>query len=194
LDSNGKQIDSLIDIKTQRKIFVGTSNGLLYQYTGQDSTGKNKVKLVDSVYHYTTDLALTLGDLTGDDKLDFIIGQKSGGISVLLKDGGNIVAPPPIDTTDTTDTTSIYESTQNNSAILKVYPNPTSGTFTIEIGGESDLDNAAQIRDLTGRVVLNGNNVQERTFDISDLPAGIYWLEISIESKKMYQQIVKVDH
>jgi len=193
LDSSGVPLDTVTDIKKQRKIFIGTSTGSMFLYTGLDSTGTNKVAVQDSTYHYTTDLALTLGDISGDDKLDFIIGQKSGGISVLLKDGGNIVPPPPVDTTDTNDTLDVIQE-RNSSNIIKVYPNPTSGIFTLEITGDHELVAPIVLRDLTGRVVLNGTNEANRTFNVSELPAGVYWLEISSDGKKMYQQIVKVDH
>jgi hypothetical protein len=187
LDSNGKPLDSITDMKTQRKIFVGTSNGYLFQYTGIDSTGINPVNKAGSVYHYTTDLAITLGDITGDNKLDFMIGQKSGGISVLLKDGGNIVAPPkPKDTTD------VVEIKSNNIGI-KVYPNPSSGLINLEIDGDKELDAPAKIRDLVGRVVFTGESNKSLIFNLSDLPSGMYWLELSIENKKMYQQFLKVE-
>ncbi|MBD78868.1 MAG: hypothetical protein CL840_08100 [Crocinitomicaceae bacterium] len=189
LDTAGKLIDSITDIKSQRNIFVGTSTGSLFRYVGIDSTGINLLMpSLDSVYHYTTDLSISLGDITGDDKLDFIIGQKSGGISALLKDGGNIVLPPP---EDTTDTVGVIQFSYNND--VNIYPNPTTGKIYVEFDPQQKLDTPIQIRDLSGRVVFVGPLTEDSSVDLSAFPTGVYWLEISFDNQKQFKKVVKVD-
>lgn len=67
----------------------------------------------------------------------------------------------------------------------KVYPNPSSGIFNIEIS-EKDSDNSLIVYDLTGRIVLNKKieNILE-TIDLSHLSAGIYILTVNHQSQKI---------
>tara|TARA_B100000508_G_scaffold135364_1_gene127088 strand:- start:54157 stop:55014 length:858 start_codon:yes stop_codon:yes gene_type:complete len=186
LDTAGKPIDSITNIKAQRHVFVGTSNGYLFSYSGLDSTGLNDIhQNRDSVYHYTTDLSIAFKDITGDDKPDFILGQKSGGVSVLLKDRGEIVIPPP------PNPKSIERPEEESS--FNVYPNPTTGKMNVELFNSQSTAYSFQIRDSSGRVLLTGSTIKDEALDLSALPIGVYWLELSVDYKKMYRKVVKVD-
>ncbi|MGZ4075651.1 MAG: T9SS type A sorting domain-containing protein [Bacteroidia bacterium] len=79
-------------------------------------------------------------------------------------------------------TTGISEKEKTN---YKVYPNPSSGIFNIEISSE-EVNKTVYITDLTGRVVFTDiveNNF--KTIDLSDLSSGIYILMINNHSQKL---------
>ena len=70
-------------------------------------------------------------------------------------------------------------------AELKVYPNPTHGTLTID--AEDVL--TVEAFDLAGRKVVTLDGV--KTFDISHLPSGTYTLRIKTERGETVRRIVK---
>lgn len=78
------------------------------------------------------------------------------------------------------DLTSINETLANSK--VKLYPNPTDGQLTIEM---TDFHHKGDIQfyDLGGRLVRSvaGPTHSNATFtvDLSDLPAGMYWLKMS---------------
>lgn len=189
IDSTGKAIDSLTDISKERHVFVGNSEGVIKRYVGLDSTGLNPLAKIDELYMFTKNVSLASGDITGDGKYDFIIGQSSGGVSVLLKDGGNIVLPPPVDTTDTTSI--IYENDLDRS--VKIYPNPTNDIVNIVISNSDNNDNSIELIDVSGRVLIQKSMKLELQLDLNSVPAGVYWLSVTQGDQKIFRQVVKVD-
>ena len=83
----------------------------------------------------------------------------------------------------------VENSTQN----LLVYPNPTSGIFTID-RNNTDLDGCCfRIYDAFGKLLISNNLTKEsNTIDLSNQPAGIYFLQL-IEDGRIagFQKIVK---
>lgn len=79
-----------------------------------------------------------------------------------------------------------------NSDMIKVYPNPSSGLVNIRINqfvGKINL----QVVDLNGRVVYsleNGNFNIEKTIDLSSFQSGVYILKINGESLNYTQKMV----
>lgn len=72
---------------------------------------------------------------------------------------------------------------------FSIFPNPANHQITIK---RDQFESAVsyQIRDLTGRLVLNGNAaLQEFSVDVSKLPSGPYFIEISSELGRSVQQI-----
>lgn len=75
---------------------------------------------------------------------------------------------------------SLTEMPEGLSGDAKIYPNPSSGRFTVELLGDlSELTSLITIYDLTGRLVREWN-VSENpvTLDLSDQPAGAYLVHI----------------
>ena len=75
---------------------------------------------------------------------------------------------------------------------LNVYPNPSSGTFTVDIPQVAGAFTVV-ITDITGHVIesKNGSNshAQKMTFTLSDLPAGTYLLAVNTAAKTYRQKI-----
>jgi hypothetical protein len=71
------------------------------------------------------------------------------------------------------------------SGLLSIYPNPTSGTITVK--GLDYENQAIEIYNvsgqLTGKSLLNG--VGFKTFSISNLPAGMYFIKVGENVKKL---------
>ena len=65
-------------------------------------------------------------------------------------------------------------STITPSISVRMYPNPNSGIFTLELG--DDVQHTAIITDATGRVVGEGTVTHSRQFDLSSLADGLYYL------------------
>lgn len=77
--------------------------------------------------------------------------------------------------------------TEISSLQLAVYPNPTAGLFTIQNGtGLSELNYT--VADMTGKSIRKGTITGENlVMDISELPSGIYLL--NLENNKMVQTV-----
>lgn len=78
----------------------------------------------------------------------------------------------------------LLASDQFSFSTFSVYPNPTSSMLNID----SDKEFSASIYDLTGKKLLNFST---KTFDISQLASGIYYLDIILEDKRYTKKIIK---
>jgi len=74
-----------------------------------------------------------------------------------------------------------------------IYPNPTNGTFHIELAKDnSDVCNA-NIYDLSGRQVMQRQfNTSQTEFDLTKLKDGIYFIQIQNDGKTFNQKIIKI--
>jgi PKD repeat protein len=71
---------------------------------------------------------------------------------------------------------------ENTSASINVFPNPTSGMFTLSLGASAYSDLTVTVSDVAGKVVLNGNipsGTNQVTLDASSLSSGVYSVKIS---------------
>ena len=82
--------------------------------------------------------------------------------------------------------TGINETAEN--LAFSIYPNPTTGKLTIEIGTEV-ITNIA-VTNLLGEVVLQPQ-IQQSTIDISSLSTGMYILNIATKNGKSAQRVFK---
>ncbi|MCL2042309.1 MAG: S8 family serine peptidase [Bacteroidales bacterium] len=75
---------------------------------------------------------------------------------------------------------------------IKIYPNPTSGELTICDMRYEICDIA--IFDVMGRTVLQshiGNRTSHITFDLSNVPAGVYFLRVTTENGVIVRKVMK---
>jgi len=74
---------------------------------------------------------------------------------------------------------------------LKVYPNPTKGNFSIDLGAPNE-NTQVFITDITGRLVESRSITQSSILDLTiDSPAGIYLVSIQAGNKRAVIRLVK---
>jgi uncharacterized surface protein with fasciclin (FAS1) repeats len=88
-----------------------------------------------------------------------------------------------------TPTTEIIENGFGNG--LKIYPNPTNGDFTIDLG-ENHQNTKISITDLKGRLVQSIAYVESQLLSLKlEDPAGVYLLVIETGDKKKVIRLIK---
>lgn len=77
---------------------------------------------------------------------------------------------------------------------LEIYPNPNKGFFYLDFNGENDIKLKLELINLQGQVVFNEetqlSNQFRKEFDVSYLPAGIYYLKMTHEDTVAVKKIV----
>ena len=68
---------------------------------------------------------------------------------------------------------------------IVVYPNPTENILIIE----TDLDIEAELYDVNGRTLKS--RITEKQIDFTDLPSGVYFLNIKHEGNTYFKRIIK---
>jgi hypothetical protein len=78
---------------------------------------------------------------------------------------------------------------------LNVYPNPTTGVFTLELNSSADIDGALSITSIDGKVVftdkIEGNGLITKSLDISALANGIYYLKLETKDAIKTYKVLK---
>lgn len=72
----------------------------------------------------------------------------------------------------------IYQGTLSvnvNEIQANVYPNPTNGMLTVKLNGQYNI----RMLDITGKVVMTADNVQETIIDMESFQKGVFFLEIA---------------
>lgn len=81
-----------------------------------------------------------------------------------------------------TSSTEIDEHTENNLSLI-AYPNPTFGTINVEYNSQSPVQ--FDVINMLGKNVMsqNTNNTNNYTIDVSSLTKGLYFLQMTTDSK-----------
>jgi len=78
---------------------------------------------------------------------------------------------------------------------INVYPNPSSGVFTVEFNTNSDLDGILTISSIDGKLVFNdiisGNGIITKSINISHLAEGIYYLKLETKDAVRTYKVLK---
>lgn len=78
---------------------------------------------------------------------------------------------------------------EENIKCLQIYPNPTFGSFTIELPDAST--SAITITDLSGRIIATRiSHRQHEDFDLGSYPRGIYFIAVDTENKKYRHKVL----
>jgi hypothetical protein len=79
---------------------------------------------------------------------------------------------------------------------FRIYPNPTTGTFTLEQKGDNDYPKVKlEIYDLRGTRVLAAELVGEKKseFSLSTFPAGLYFVKLLAEDYTETIKLIKIN-
>jgi Leucine-rich repeat (LRR) protein len=103
--------------------------------------------------------------------------------------GGSVVAQPEIKSTELAESNMV--SITANQLQVKVYPNPSSGKFTIELN-DTEPDITAIIYDLSGSTIsrTTSYNTNQLSIELSGIRKGIYFLRIMSGTKQFGRKII----
>ncbi len=153
------------------RLFVGCERGMLFYYDQIDGNLGGNFHLEDSLFNYTymngyegSRISETAADITGDGKLDFVIGNLDGGVKFFASGA----APVGI------------EKLSDIPISVKLFPNPTRKSFHLSLKKNDFLNPEICIFDVAGRLVSSTYSSQaEIEFNVSDLSPGFYSVKIS---------------
>jgi hypothetical protein len=78
---------------------------------------------------------------------------------------------------------------------INVYPNPSSGVFTVELNTNSDVDGILTITSIDGKLVFNdtisGNGIISKSINIGNLAEGIYYLKVETKNAVRTYKVLK---
>lgn len=154
------------------ELYVGSKSGAIFKYDNITNNLSGNFNLVDSNYqelYLGSYSSPAIYDLNNDSLLDFIIGNKRGGLSYFR---------------GTNDSTLSSFLINNNSVLnLKIFPNPSKNIIQID-----NLHNSIEYEILTnyGSIIKKGST--NGKVNIEFLSNGIYFLKLKT---KFNQQILK---
>ena len=77
--------------------------------------------------------------------------------------------------------------------LFSLYPNPTAGKITLVMKKQDKPEIGVRIYNYTGELILEKQIVdRSSTFDFSDQPAGIYFLQVESDKKSYFTKVVSV--
>ena len=187
-DSSGNSSDT---VQTATYLYVGVSNGWLYQFKNDTSNFK-KYDLIDSVFLFNRRVTPTAGDLNGDDKPDMIFGMITGGASLLMKDNGFIIPPPKEKDEDPKQEDTLQIQRNNSIMGWNLFPNPANGTVTITNLYNDNCIAEALIYNLQGQLIMEPIEIEQRQeINLSTFEPGIYTVIISTSIERTILRLVK---
>jgi hypothetical protein len=80
-------------------------------------------------------------------------------------------------------------TTQPNTLLTSIFPNPVNSLLQVKLA--EAVPAKAQLFNTQGSLLQQQSFNGQTTFDLSDYPSGIYWLEVSTETEKAIRRIVK---
>ncbi len=154
----------------QYKLMVGSEKGYIHFYDNIDGNLTGNFTEVDSMYGNWlegTRTTISGGDINGDGKIDFVIGNYGGGCAVYTSPGVNGI-----------------ENISGEKMSFNLRPNPAKEELWIDLAGQKLQPEKIRISDIEGRILKEINwvkNVSSAKLDISTLRPGIYMVGISGE-------------
>jgi len=202
----------LYDVSETLTIECKTNNqGYQTSYSLTDMDGNVVFEMADlaNATIYTNEVNLELGcyilriDDTGDNGLEFWYYPSYGAGYLRIKDAaGNILVDIEPDfgkyavyefgVVDFTGTEEITEK----SNIVSVYPNPTSDLIYINLKGmennvvDATIFDAGMLQVYSGQFCVESDDYTE-SIDLDKLPAGVYFLQLEYDGRKVLRKIVR---
>ena len=156
----------LFDTPGGYKLFVGSERGWVYLYDHIDQDITGQFNLVGAPFFDAVEgarLSVGGGDLLGDGKPDFLIGNYDGGCSIWMNENFTGMIDP----------TDPY-------GMLHVSPNPADASIRLHTGIAGEMTKNLEIFNLVGQCLystrFNGESIQVETNRLSE---GLYFCRVS---------------
>lgn len=152
-----------------------TSDPLLGEFTGNSTPGSITSSGGTMLVHFTSDYSVTSAGWDAE-----FISNTHGSIAESNVDDELLLGSPD------------KAGTENG---FTIFPNPTSGKFTISLDNRVDDDLVLRITDTSGKIVAqrmipsNGNRIHEE-IEFTDKPAGIYFIQLYNTSFRQVGKLV----
>lgn len=175
----GRAVPVFVDIENEYHLIIGSKNGYLHYYDDIDDNIEANFNLVDSTLediNIGTQSAPAVFDITGDNKLEMMVGNKRGGLamykSAFVTEVGLL----------------------ENNFDFSIYPNPASSAVTIKlsyINAKQSNSTFVTLTDVTGRQVLSQSiQTTSTVINTEHLSKGIYVVQLNIEGKIYTQKLI----
>ena len=175
----GRAVPVFVDIDTQYHLIIGSKNGDLHYYDDIENNINGNFHLVDSTLediNIGDQAAPAIYDLTNDNRLEMLVGNKRGGVgmykSAFVSEVGLI----------------------EHNFEFSIYPNPTSNSLYLKVpylNVNQSKNSFVSIIDMSGRTVLSqsiSNSLTE--INVKNLTKGIYLVQILIENTTFTQKLI----
>ncbi|MBT5974931.1 MAG: T9SS type A sorting domain-containing protein, partial [Flavobacteriaceae bacterium] len=164
----GNSSPLFLEIEDHYELILGTQSGKFFRYTDVDQNldEESAFTLVNdslAIVHTGSHTSMALADLNGNGKLECIVGNNRGGLSLY----GSDLAKEYIFLDQ--------KDVEQNDILATIYPNPVKNQVYISLGNKHNLANV-KIYDASGRLVLVSS---DSNVDCTSLKAGIYLVEVS---------------
>lgn len=178
----GHSVPQFVDINNTYHLIVGSKSGALHYYDNIDGNLTGNFNLVDSTLEdiniggYS---APAIADITGDSKLEMILGNQRGGVACYKSADFSLIGME-----------------EKIISEMRVYPNPSNGNFIVDLGSvpfESYSEMTIELIDLSGRTIEKIKPTSSMVqIDATHLSKGTYLLKLTtrtgISTKKVLFQ------
>lgn len=176
---DGSASPTMVDINGEYVMYVGTQRGRIEVYENIDGNLDGEFTMVDSTFGNIREGQIThidIADINGNGTLDYIVGNSRGGLGFF-----------------TSDSTVPNNNLVNDKILnIKVLPNPTTDFVYFEIDGFKEGDTELRIINSVGQISLEQKLPYWKSgVDLSQLPAGVYFCEITIGENRGVTKLVK---
>lgn len=169
----GSSTPFFVSENNELQLYVGSERGSIFKYNNISNNLNGNFDLVDSNYlnmNTGPNSVLVVNDFNNDSLLDFIIGNKRGGLSLFI---GNI------------DSTVNINHTVSTPNLYKLYPNPVKEILNIDNKELTEFT----IYNLTGQKVLSMFATNQ--IPVKNLDKGIYFLSFTLQNTQFVMKFIK---
>ena len=181
------------NINNQTHLFVGGNFGDLVVYNNIDGNLNGTFTPVDTISTLGGYISPSLANINGNDSLELLVGQMSGGISIYGIGDFQL----ELDTSLCNDIVDNIVPVKAIDSRIKAYPNPANDVLNLgftELNGKSLT---LSIHDIAGRnvyqeIYIPTSNNDNKQININSLDKGIYLINIKTDNERSVKKIIKL--